>query len=278
MNQSNRPNPSFSTGAASADIPNPEAIPRETAKGSVSALERIRIVLCQTSHPGNIGSTARAMKTMGLSRLVLVTPKHFPHPEADALASGATDVLAAARVVATLSEALEGSILAVGMTARRRDLSHTMLGLRDAAVRMMDMTAEGEIALVFGTEMFGLSNEELDQCQLAAHIPSNPDFSSLNLAAAVQVAAYELSMAASTWRVPEAPPREMATHDEVERFFAHLEASMIAARFLNPDMPKRLMTRLRRLFARAQLEKEEVNILRGVLTSRDRPDRDLPED
>lgn len=239
-----------------------------------SLLANIRIVLCQTSHPGNIGSTARAMKTMGLSRLVLVAPKHFPHAEADALASGATDVLASAMVAATLDEALAGTVLSIGMTARRRDLSHCMLGLREAAQRMLDTAPTGEVALVFGTEMFGLSNDELDRCQLAAHIPTNPDYSSLNLAAAVQVAAYELAMTAAAWSVPDQPQRELASHDELERFYAHLEQSMIAARFLNPDMPKRLMTRLRRLFARAQLEKEEVNILRGVLTSKDRPGRD----
>jgi tRNA/rRNA methyltransferase len=240
----------------------------------VSPLARVRIILCQTSHPGNIGSTARAMKTMGLSRLYLVTPKHFPHAEAEALASGAVDILNSAHVVDTLDAALAGTVLAIGMTARRRDLSHTMLGLREAAAHMLETTVTGEVALVFGTEMFGLSNDELDRCQLAAHIPTNPDYSSLNLAAAVQVAAYELSMTAGAWTVPESPPRELATHDDIERFYAHLEESMIATRFLNPDMPKRLMTRLRRLFARAQLEKEEVNILRGVLTSRDRPQRD----
>lgn len=244
------------------------------ASGPSSPLANIRIVLCQTSHPGNIGSAARAMKTMGLTRMVLVAPKHFPHPEAEALASGATDVLTSAKVVPTLEEALAGTVLAIGMTARRRDLSHRMLGLREAASEMLDAAAAGEVALVFGTEMFGLSNEELDRCQLAAHIPTNPDYSSLNLAAAVQVAAYELSMTAATWKVPETPERELATHDELERFYTHLEQSMIAARFLNPDMPKRLMTRLRRLFSRAQLEKEEVNILRGVLTSKDRPPRD----
>lgn len=244
------------------------------ASGTSSALANIRIVLCQTSHPGNIGSTARAMKTMGLARLVLVAPRQFPHPEAETLASGATDVLAQAQIVATLEEALAGSVLAVGMTARRRDLSHRMVGLREAAVEMLDASVAGDVALVFGTEMFGLSNDELDRCQLAAHIPTNPEYSSLNLAAAVQVAAYELAMAAAAWQVPEAPPREPATHDELERFYAHLEQSMIASRFLNPDMPKRLMTRLRRLFSRAQLEKEEVNILRGILTARDRPAHD----
>ncbi len=244
------------------------------ASGPFEALANIRIVLCQTSHPGNIGSAARAMKTMGLSRLVLVAPRQFPHPEAEALASGAIDVLANAVVVPTLDEALAGTVLALGMTARRRDLSHRMLGLREASIEMLNTSVGGEVALVFGTEMFGLSNDELDRCQLAVHIPTNPQYSSLNLAAAVQVAAYELAMAASAWKVPESPRRELATHDELERFYAHLEQSMIATRFLNPDMPKRLMTRLRRLFSRALLEKEEVNILRGVLTARDRPTKD----
>lgn len=252
------PPSSAETGAAS---------PAQRAKG---ALANIRIVLCQTSHPGNIGSTARAMKTMGLTRLYLVRPQRYPHADATALASGATDVLDQAVVTDTLAEALTGTVLSIGMTARRRDLSHEMLGLREASVRSVDTTVEGEVAFVFGTEMFGLSNEELDLCQLAAHIPTNPDYSSLNLAQAVQVAAYELSMTAAAWNVPQAPQRELATHDQVEGFFTHLEQSMIDTRFLNPDMPKRLMTRLRRLFARTALEKEEVNILRGVLTAKGR--------
>lgn len=257
-------NPPASAESAAA-TPSPE--------GRV-ALANIRIVLCQTSHPGNIGSTARAMKTMGLSRLYLVRPHRFPHAEATALASGATDVLDQAVVTDSLEQALTGTVLSIGMTARRRDLSHEMLALRKASARALETTLEGEVAMVFGTEMSGLSNEELDLCQLAAHIPSNPDYSSLNLAQAVQVAAYELSMAAGAWSVPPIAPRELATHEELEHFYAHLEQSMIAARFLNPEMPKRLMTRLRRLFARAQLEKEEVNILRGVLTAKDRPVRD----
>lgn len=235
-----------------------------------AALANIRIVLCQTSHPGNIGSTARAMKTMGLTRLYLVRPQRFPHAEASALASGATDVLDQAVVAETLEQALAGTVLSIGMTARRRDLSHEMLALREASSRALNTTREGEVAVVFGTEMFGLSNEELDLCQLAAHIPTNPDYSSLNLAQAVQVAAYELSMTAGAWSVPQTPARELATHEQIEGFFAHLEQSMIETRFLNPDMPKRLMTRLRRLFARTALEKEEVNILRGVLTARGR--------
>lgn len=233
-------------------------------------LGRQRIVLCQTSHPGNIGSAARAMKTMGLARLYLVRPQKFPHPDATALASGASDLLDNAVVCDTLSEALAGTVLSIGMTARRRDLSHEMLGLREAAGRAIDIALAGEVAWVFGTEMFGLSNEELDLCGLAAHIPTNPGYSSLNLAQAVQVAAYELAMTADTWSVPRGVERELASHDQIEGFYAHLEQSMIDSRFLNPDRPKRLMTRLRRLFARTALEKEEVNILRGILTARDR--------
>ena len=245
----------------------PDSKPSNTLAG-------IRIVLCQPSHPGNIGAAARAMKTMGLSRLVMVRPRQFPHPEAETLASGATDVLESARVVDTLGAALEGTVLAIGMTARRRDLSHEMLSLREAAGRVVDTLHEGEAALVFGTEMFGLSNEELDLCQLAAHIPANPDYSSLNLAACVQVASYELAQAAQAWSVPATEARPLATHEEIEAFHAHLEQTMIETGFLNPERPKRLMTRLRRLFARAGLEKEEVNILRGILTSNTRKPRE----
>ena len=234
---------------------------------SLLNLERIRIVLTHPSHPGNIGAAARAMKTMGLKQLVLVKPRLFPHAEADALASGATDVLARARVVATLQDALQGAVFVIGMTARKRDLSHPIVELREAARRAVDETALGEVALVFGTEMSGLSNAELDRCQLAANIPANPEYSSLNLAASVQVAAYEIAQTASAWKAQRSNARVPASHEEIEAFYTHLEQSMIESRFLNPQRPKRLMTRLRRLFARAQLEKEEVNILRGILAA-----------
>ena len=233
-------------------------------------LDRIRIVLAQPSHPGNIGAAARAMKTMGLKNLVLIKPRQFPHADADALASGATDVLVTARVVATLQDALQGTVFAVGMTARKRDLSHPIVELREAARRAVDETELGEVAVVFGTEMSGLSNAELDRCQLVANIPANPQYSSLNLAASVQVAAYEIAQAASAWKSQGGNAREPASHEEIEAFYAHLEQSMIETRFLDPQRPKRLMTRLRRLFARAQLEKEEVNILRGILAARER--------
>jgi len=229
------------------------------------SLANIRIVLCQTSHPGNIGAAARAMKTMGLQQLVLVRPKKFPHPEAEAMASGATDILEQARVCDTLEEALAGCVLAVGLSARKRELTHELVTAREAAALITQTTSSQHAALVFGTEMSGLSNAELIQCQRLVMIPANPEYSSLNLAAAVQVLTYELRMAADS--VPKTadssfPP---ASHDEIEGFYRHLEETLIRIGFLNPAMPKRLMPRLRRLFARARLEKEEVNILRGIL-------------
>lgn len=233
-------------------------------------LDRIRVVLSHPSHPGNIGAAARAMKTMGLKRLVLVNPRLFPHADAEAMASGAADVLEAVQIAATLEEALKGTVFAVGMTARKRDLSHPIVEVRAAALRVIEAAASGEVAIVFGTETFGLSNIELDFCQLAANVPANPEYSSLNLAASVQVAAYEIAQAASAWVPQQANEREPAAHDEIEAFFAHLETSMIETGFLNPERPKRLMTRLRRLFARARLEKEEVNILRGIIAAFER--------
>jgi tRNA/rRNA methyltransferase len=236
-----------------------------------NALNNIRIVLSHTSHPGNIGAAARAMKTMGLERLYLVNPKSFPDPVADARAAGAADVLEKARVCTTLDEALAGTVLAVAVTARRRDLSHEMLSAHQASSRMLDLATQGEVALLFGTEMSGLSNAELDKCQLLATIPANPEFTSLNLASAVQILAYELRMAfLNEVEVPAAKGFEAAGFEDVERFYQHLERTMINTGFLDPACPGRLMQRLRRLFARARPEKEEVSILRGILTSVDK--------
>jgi tRNA/rRNA methyltransferase len=233
-----------------------------------NALNNIRIVLSHTSHPGNIGAAARAMKTMGLERLYLVNPKAFPDPVADARAAGAADVLENAQVCATLDEALAGTVLAVAVTARRRDLSHEMLSAHQAASRMLALAPQGDVALLFGTEMSGLSNAELDKCQLLATIPANPAFTSLNLASAVQILAYELRMAfLGEAEVPAAKALEAASFEDVERFYQHLERTMIDTGFLDPACPGRLMQRLRRLFARARPEKEEVSILRGILTS-----------
>lgn len=229
------------------------------------SLDRIRIVLCATSHPGNIGGSARAMQTMGLSQLVLINPLRFPDPDADAMAAGAGLILNSARIVRSLDEALAGASLAIGFSARPREFAGTVLPVRGAMEEALRYAGSGEVALVFGTEMSGLSNEELSHCQIVATIPAVPDFGSLNLAAAVQVAAYELRVAANGDRVWSAPAFEPATHEEIERFFEQGERALIAIDFLRPAQPKRLLPRLRRLFSRARLEKEEVNILRGIL-------------
>jgi tRNA/rRNA methyltransferase len=227
---------------------------------------RFRIVLCQTSHPGNIGAAARAMKTMGLSRLYLVSPASFPDAHATAMATGAADLLENATVCDTLEQALEGCALVIGLSARKRQLSHELLPARQAAERAVAVAFSQEVALVFGTEMSGLSNAELDLCQLLAKIPTNPEFSSLNLAAAVQVMCYELRMAGLDRNTQEAARAgELATSDELEKFYRHLEEVLIQIGYYNPKQPKKLMQRVRRIYARANLEKEEVNILRGVL-------------
>lgn len=240
-------------------------------------LSRIRIVLCRPSHPGNIGAAARAMKTMGLSDLRLVTPKQFPDPEADSRATGAVDLLERAKVTETLAEALQGTVLAVALSARRRDLGPPVGTPRETVARLLAAAAEGEVALVFGNETSGLANEEVLQCQAAVTIPTNPEFSSLNLGAAVQLLCYECRMAAFAGAAPLAgdgatpftsPP---ATHDEVEGFYGHLEAVMTATGFFNPQQPGRLLPKLRRLFGRAGLEKDEVNILRGILSATQKP-------
>lgn len=231
-------------------------------------LSRVRVVLCQTSHPGNIGSAARAMKTMGLRQLWLVNPRRFPDPEADALSSNALDVLAGARVCASLAEALQGTVLAVATVSHAYEVSHEMLACRDAAARAVPLAAAADVAFVFGTEASGLTAEEVRLCNLAAHIPCNPAYTSLNLAAAVQIFAYELRLAAGGGGLPAlngAPP--LATHEDLERLHRHLEAVLAEVGFLDPANPKRLLPRLRRLLARARLEAEEVRILRGVLRS-----------
>lgn len=233
----------------------------------VNSLAQYRVILSHTSHPGNIGSAARAMKTMGIERLYLVQPKLFPHPEAASLASNATDVLENAIVCETLEEALHGCAYAIGLSARKRQLSHELVAMREAGQKAHAVISTGqEVALVFGTEISGLSNRELDLCQLLAMIPTNPNFSSLNLAAAVQVACYEMRMAAIGTQLHfEEEPTPLATNDEVEGFLKHLEDTLIDIGFLNIHSPRKLMPRIRRLFARARLEKEEVNILRGIL-------------
>ncbi|MGH8599973.1 MAG: RNA methyltransferase [Burkholderiales bacterium] len=232
----------------------------------LDALKNIRIVLSRTTHPGNIGAAARAMKTMGLESLWLVGPRHFPHADAEALAAHATDVLMAATVCATLDEALAGVTYAVACSARPRDLSLEAADARQAAARVLAAAQAHPVAVVFGNEASGLTTDEVGRCQLIVHVPANPEYPSLNLAAAVQVLAYELRM--GTLDGVPAPVRvggEPAPLEDVERLYAHLEKTLCDIGYTDPQRPKKLMQRLRRLFARSRLEREEVNILRGIL-------------
>ena len=230
-------------------------------------LANIRIVLTRTSHPGNIGSAARAMKTMGLSGLYLVQPHIFPNSQADALAAGADDILARAHVCTSLGEALAGTSLALGVSARRRDIVAEVLTPAESAVRLLTEAQAGPVALVFGNETNGLSNDELGQCQGLVTIAANPEYSSLNLAAAVQVLCYEIRQAWLQHPSWPAPELDAASLEDVERFYGHLETALAELEFLNPGSPSKLMLKLRRLFSRTRLDKEEVNILRGILTS-----------
>lgn len=234
-----------------------------------SVLGRVRVVLSRPSHPGNIGAAARAIKTMGLGQLVLVAPKAFPHPEATSRASGATDVLDAARVVDTLQEALAGTVLAAALTSRIREMCAAPRWASELSPELLQFAAQGDVAIVFGNETFGLSNEEVMLCQRAVTIPANPAYASLNLGAAVQVIAYELRRCVLADALAPLPQQlgEVASHDDVDRLVAHFERAMIGSGFLDPDKPRRLIPRLRRLFARAAIEREEVAILRGMLTS-----------
>jgi tRNA/rRNA methyltransferase len=232
-----------------------------------AALSRVCVVLSRTSHPGNIGAAARAMKTMGIADLVLVEPRHFPDPDAVARAAGAADLLAAARVFDTLEGALADRTLAFGFSARGRGLSHAPLALRAAAPGIVASAAQGPVALVFGNETSGLTNEELLRCQRLVAIPSNPGYGSLNLAAAVQVACYEVAMAAGAHALPEGGVGTPATGDDASGLFAHLEAAAIASGYVDPREPGRFMERMRRLFARAGLEREEVKLIRGLLAA-----------
>ena len=237
---------------------------------SADLLSRIRVVLSHTSHPGNIGAAARAMKTMGLGSLYLVSPKKPVDAAAEAMATGAADVLRGARVCASLAEALHGTVYALAVSARRRELAYVSAEARRAVPVLVEAAGQGEVALVFGTEMSGLTNEEILQCAAAAHIPADPAYSSLNLAAAVQVMAYEARLAAQGAQASSSAESAPARHEDVENFYAHLEQSLLASGFLKPTNPKRLLPRLRRLFGRARLEQEEVNILRGMLKSFDK--------
>lgn len=231
-------------------------------------LDRTRIVLINTSHPGNIGAAARAMKTMGLCELYLVAPHEFPHHKADEMASGAADILANAKVVATLDEAISDCTLVVGTSARMRAIPWPLLTPREMAEKVRLEPAASETAILFGREQSGLSNEELQRCHLHIHIPANPVYSSLNIASAVQVVSYELRMASlADADISEEWDYRLATADEMEKFYHHLQTVLIEIDFLKLSAPRKLMTRLRRLFFRARPDVMEMNILRGMLTA-----------
>lgn len=236
---------------------------------SISLFNRLRIVLVETSRPGNIGAAARAMKTMGFSNLVLVNPRipdAVMHEEAIAFASGAQDVLAAATVVGSFEEACENCNFIAAVSARLREFSPPIVMPRAFAARLAD-NGGLKAALIFGNERFGLPNEIVEKCNLLINIPANPDYSSLNLAQAVQVLAYECRMAAGGGLPQETDigfQGELADMAQIDGMYAHLEQALAAIAFLDPDNPKKLMPRLKRLFSRTQLETEEVNILRGI--------------
>lgn len=228
-------------------------------------LANIRIILINTSHPGNIGSAARAMKTMGLTELYLVSPLTFPHPKALEMAAGAADIVENAQVVADLDAALKDCNLIVGTSARSRAIPWPILLPREFAEKAAAEAVTNKVAILFGREQSGLTNEELHRCHFHVQIPNNPDYGSLNLAAAVQVLAYELRMASLNPLKTETWDYELANAQEMAGFYAHLQEVMIAIDFLNPDVPRQLMARLQRLFNRARPDVMELNILRGIL-------------
>ncbi len=236
------------------------------------SLKNIRTVLVNATHPGNIGATARAMKTMCLEALYLVSPVDFVGPEARARAAGADDVLANAHVCTSLEEALTGCRLAIGTSTRTRSIPWPALEPRTCAEQLVRQADHGPVALVFGREKMGLTNAELDLCQYVVTVPANPDYRSLNLACAVQVMSYEilrasrgqLDSSAVEWHEAGVA---YARIEDIERFYRHLEAVLVQIGFLDPANPRKLMRRLYRLFNRARLDQNEVNILRGILTA-----------
>ena len=242
-------------------------------------LQNVRIVLVETSHTGNMGSVARAMKTMGLTNLWLVNPLVKPDSQAIALAAGASDVIGDAKIVDTLDEALAGCSLVVGTSARSRTLPWPMLDPRECGIKSISEAQQAPVAIVFGRERVGLTNDELQKCHYHVAIQANPEYSSLNLAMAVQILAYEVRIAwlatQNEGQEIEISPEEPAYPlvDDLERFYAHLEQSLSKSGFIRPTHPGQVMSRLRRLFTRARPESQELNILRGMLTSLEQHDK-----
>jgi len=235
------------------------------------SLEFIRIVLVETTHPGNIGASARAMKTMGFSRLHLVKPKLFPNAEATARAAGADDILANVQVHQSLSEAVNDCVLVIGTSARVRNISCPILSPDRVNTEILEcVRSESQVAIVFGRESSGLSNEELDVCNKMTMIPTSDDFSSLNLASAVQLICYELfkfSKANNRDDQKLIDKSETITNEELNKFYEHLQQCLIEINYLDPEKPRKLMRRLKQLFNRSALDQNEYNILRGILSA-----------
>jgi len=242
-------------------------------------LDRIRIVMVNPSHAGNVGSAARAMKTMGLSGLWLVDPLDYPNGKEEAMAAGATDVLAAARIVKTLDDAVAGCGLVLGASARQRRIPWPHVDAEKGAGLALAQAANTDIAILFGREKSGLSNEELQRCHVHMEIPGNPEYPVLNVASAIQVVCYELRrqwLAAGHMPADNAPqmPVELvrwddipASADQLEKFFVHCEQTLLEIGFFEADTPKKLMARVRRLFMRARPDERELRMLRGILSS-----------
>jgi len=232
-------------------------------------LKQFRIVLCETSHPGNIGSVARAMKTMGFLDLYLVNPKDFPSRHAEALACGAEDILQNATLVTSLESALKNINHVIGFTARKRELTQPHKNVRDLSKQLITEANNNKIAIIFGNETNGLSNLELQHCQSLGFIDANSKYSSLNLAHAVQIVCHEIRMVSELPiknKILKQIPKKYVSHDLQNGFYRHLEEILDEIGFLKKIQADRLMMRLRLLFNRTQMEKEEVNILRGILS------------
>ena len=231
--------------------------------------DNIRFVLSNTTHPGNIGAVARAMKVMGLSHLDLVEPKEFPSPQASARASGADDVLHAAQTHARMEDALADSVLVFGSSARNRGFDIPVISIHEAAAIVAKESSQNRVSVVFGTERFGMTNEEMQQCHYLIKVPANPEYSSLNLAAAAQVIAYEIRMALGLDTVAQdhAQAEEFVSNDKMESFYGHLFSTLYATEFLTDDRAASLEQKLRVMFNRLRPRKHELDILRGILSS-----------
>ncbi len=237
-----------------------------------SFFDKVRMVMVNTTHPGNIGAAARAMKNMGLSRLYLVDPKEYPAEKAVWRAAGALDVLDKTVVVSTLEEAIADCSLVVGTSARGRRIPWPMLTPRECGERIAVEAKEHDVAVIFGREDRGLTNEELQKCNYHVHIPSNPEYGVLNVASALQVICYEIRMAwlsAKEGKLPHFDDWDMppANQQQMDHYFKHLEETLVQLNFLDPDNPRQTLTRIRRLYNRLRLDEMELSILRGMLTA-----------